>query len=289
MRVKRLPSENGRCRLAIEIPTEEAEQALGGLYTRVAIAHGIRPEKGISPEELVRREVDEAEIARTASNLLVQHTLPRAEDLSETVYIAAPACTYDMPACKGEPFYYEAEGPLVPRMRLSSYEPLPVGAVKHALEEQRWDAGEGYLLYWSAEALAERLVGRVPDDAFASFLAQESSDLDEELLQRGSTREEYLMELGMSEDELSRTLLAQSRSRLRQMLALDAYARERGIEVDEDDMIAYLNGQTGGHGKVAYQQLVARGGLQRARLMARRAKCNRVLVEEGLKASEAVA
>lgn len=282
MHVTRMPSESGRCRLAIEVPAAEARALLGDLYPKIAIAHGLRPEKGVSAETTVRREVGGDEIANTASGLLMLRTLPKAEDTVAVDYVAAPTCTYDVPACKGESFYFEAEGPLVPQMELASYDSLPVGTVRRALEERQWNTDEGYLLYWTAEALAERLVGQVPDDAFAQFLAQENQAFDESLLQRGMSREDYLKRQGISENELSQTMLAQARSHLRQMLALDSYARHHGIGASDGDVIAYLNDQTSGQGKAMLRKLKEQGGFRRARLMSLRAKCNRMLVEEGL-------
>ncbi len=108
--------------------------------------------------------------------------------------------------------------------------------VRADLEGQAARVERQDLVYKVRAALERRLQGTIPDemyqDAKDSLMASTMRKLDAE----GSSLDKYLEEHDMAKDAFNMNVFMQASELLRQNLALDALARERGLEATPDDI-----------------------------------------------------
>lgn len=155
---------------------------------------------------------------------------------------------------------------------------------REELAAQRTSETAEYDRYLAACAVADRLEGSVPDEAFRAAYAEVLDEFRSMLVRTGATEEGYLRDNGMSAEQLRRTMMSQARERLRQGLALDAVARHEGMKVTKADFKAYLDATYGGQGEEMLGNLAKRGGMRAAQEAALRAKANAWLVETARRA-----
>lgn len=151
--------------------------------------------------------------------------------------------------------------------------------VRHTLEEEAVRKAHDELLARAAAQAAGRVTTR-PDPRAVSAMAASSMDgLLEQVHGGGYTLSEYLTSRQTDEAGLRAMLEAQATSELSRLVALDAVARENGLEPGEDDFAqaARLLGRAGIDSP--REALVASLGRVYATQQARRARANEWLLE----------
>lgn len=110
--------------------------------------------------------------------------------------------------------------------------------IRADLEQQRGKVERQELVLRVRSALEKRLVGTIPDEMYQeakdSLMASTLDSIDA----KGMTLEEYCDEHGTTKDAFAMHVFMQAAETLRQNLALDALARERGIEETDDEIAA---------------------------------------------------
>ena len=89
-------------------------------------------------------------------------------------------------------------------------------------------------------ALAGRLAGDVPDVMIANRTDELAHDFFESLEEKGYSLDKYLETTGVSSDDLKADLAREAEARVRDELALEALAREVGLEVTPEEIEAEI-------------------------------------------------
>ncbi|MDR0500569.1 MAG: hypothetical protein LBG97_04915 [Coriobacteriales bacterium] len=86
--------------------------------------------------------------------------------------------------------------------------------------------------------LGERFIGKLPEDSVKWLAEQMKKEFERFLGEQQLDLESYLLSQGMSKEKHNELLLADAKERIRQDLALLAYARHFGLTVTDDDINA---------------------------------------------------
>lgn len=109
--------------------------------------------------------------------------------------------------------------------------------IRADLERQREKVEQQELVLRARSALEKRLVGTIPDEMYQEAKDSLMASTLDSIGAKGMTLEEYCDEHGTTRDAFTMHVFMQAAETLRQNLALDALARERGI-VETDGEIA---------------------------------------------------
>lgn len=88
------------------------------------------------------------------------------------------------------------------------------------------------------DALAARLEGELPESMVASYKEQIYKNLFTQLQQQGATLDQYMQAQGITSAQLHDDVAEQAQERLRQDLALDAWAAHNKFTVSDEDVSA---------------------------------------------------
>lgn len=88
------------------------------------------------------------------------------------------------------------------------------------------------------DALAARLEGELPESMIASYKEQIYKNLFTQLQQQGATLDQYMQAQGITSAQLHDDVAEQAQERLRQDLALDAWAAHNKFTVSDEDVSA---------------------------------------------------
>lgn len=227
------------------------EHALSGIGRRIEIAHGLVPDALL--EAVVGRQVGETVNAA--------FRLPRE----------ANGCEEEVPAdddYEAELVIREIQGRCVPviddawvAQMLPEFATLEGfrAVIRRDLEKQRAEVERRELVYRVRAAIAQRLVGTVPDemyhDAKESLMAATTSTIEG----GGSTLDDYCGDHGITADAFNVNVFMQASDYLRQNLALDLLAEARGIEETEDEVQRIKQGLPRGMGALPDEEFRKRG------------------------------
>ncbi|MEG1516858.1 MAG: trigger factor [Raoultibacter sp.] len=92
-----------------------------------------------------------------------------------------------------------------------------------------------YKNYLCVRELAQRLSGSIPEVVYASARVDMQNSLDAQLQQQGVTREQFLEQKHMSEQQLMADMDKQMHDQLYQQFSLDSLAAHLGLEVEDKD------------------------------------------------------
>jgi trigger factor len=112
--------------------------------------------------------------------------------------------------------------------------------VRGKLDENK-EVGHARMVEREARAaLAERLAGDVPDVMIANRTDELARDFFDSLEEKGYSLDKYLETTGISSDDLKADLGREAEARVRDELALEALAREVGLEVTPEEIDAEI-------------------------------------------------
>lgn len=152
-------------------------------------------------------------------------------------------------------------------------------SVRNALDAQLEGEYRHYLNYIAASELAKRFEGHIPDVAYEAMRDEIQAQFDREAASMNMTREQYMQAQGANEQQYSVRMVLQVRERLAQSIALDAYARHFGLEVEEADLQEFFKASApAGAEDELRRQLEVSGRMYLAYEGARRLKANDHLV-----------
>ncbi len=125
-------------------------------------------------------------------------------------------------------------------------------------------------------ALAERLVGDVPDEVVDSRAASMTREFFENLEERGIGLQQYVEATGVGPEQIQADLKIQALARVREELALEALFRAQGFAVtdaDEEEALLQIAGGEASHTESLRENLANNGALPilREQIMHRRA------------------
>ena len=130
-----------------------------------------------------------------------------------------------------------------------------------------------------ADALASRLVQRVPEAQVQQTRQTLSQSFALSLTQNGTTAEEFFMQTGMRREEFEAMLDQQAQTSARHEAAIDAWATQRKITVSDEELPRYLGAQAEDAEKLL-REVSAHGQLEQARQAAVRNKAMETVVAE---------
>lgn len=128
--------------------------------------------------------------------------------------------------------------------------------------------------------MAKRLQGDIPDLIYGVAMKEAREGFDNQLRRENQTLEEFLEKEGMSEQQLSNALMLQVRNQLTRQFAMNAYAKHKGIGVDDDDLNAFFESIAPGKATAARADFTRDGRLYAAKCAALRLKAAKKAVEE---------
>jgi trigger factor len=147
-------------------------------------------------------------------------------------------------------------------------------AEKHEAEFQRT------AIMLAGNELAKRLEGEIPDIIYGVAIKEAREALGRELQDQGLTLEQYLARENMNQEQLNNALMMQVRTQLTRQFALNAYAKHKGLVVNEDDLNAFFESIAPGKANYAHADFKRDGRMYAARCAAKRLKAGRRAVQE---------
>lgn len=90
-------------------------------------------------------------------------------------------------------------------------------------------------------AVAERLVGSIPDEIYEYVMGKMTDTFMENLKKMNMTKDEYFEKNDTNEREFTTHMMLEARRGLREQLALEALFRGRGMVLSDEDIHAYLS------------------------------------------------
>lgn len=137
------------------------------------------------------------------------------------------------------------------------------------------------------EELAGRLEADITDEVYLLSCQEMERSFETNLIQQGHSLDGYLQQAGLSLERFEKSLASQSRSQLRQGLALDALADHLGIvEVSQKDLEGFFRSITPGQEVETQTRYEDEGRLYVVRETIRRTKARRWLREHAKIVSE---
>lgn len=130
----------------------------------------------------------------------------------------------------------------------------------------------------AADELAKRVVGNIDDAAYDAMIDQMADNLHRQASSQHMTVDEMLKASGSSMERFRMEGLLQAREQLRQGVALDAWAKHKGITVTEEDLEAFLASSAGDAAQSMKSELESGGYHYLLREGARRMKASEDLV-----------
>lgn len=146
-----------------------------------------------------------------------------------------------------------------------------------------------YRNFQAAGELAKRVCGTIPDEAYEAVADQMADSLFEQARAEHMTVDEFLGAQGMSEEQYRMMALMQARTQLRQGVALDAWARHRGIAITDEDIDAFFASSAQDKGAQMRGEIENGGYLYLAREGALRLKASEDLVASAIVTEDASA
>lgn len=128
--------------------------------------------------------------------------------------------------------------------------------------------------------LAKRLEGTIPDLVYGVAMKEARENFDRQLQSEGQTLDGFLQKESMTQEELSNALMMQVRTQLSRQFALNAYAKQRGLAVDDADLDAFFESIAPGNANAAHADFNRDGRIYAARCAALRLKAAKRAVEE---------
>lgn len=130
-----------------------------------------------------------------------------------------------------------------------------------------------------ASELAKRLVQAVPANEIAAVRQSVEQSFQMELAQQGLTLDTFLAQSGANDAQLSMMLDHEAKTAAEQSAALDAYAQEKKLKVDDTEIPGLLEMSPSDASKVI-EDARSHGQMEQLRTMALRTKASRVIVAE---------
>lgn len=130
-----------------------------------------------------------------------------------------------------------------------------------------------------ATELAKRLVQAVPAEMVSEVRQSVEQSFAMELAQQGLTLDTFLARSGANESQLSQMFDQEAQAAAEQDAALDAYAQEKKLKVDDTEIPALIGASPEEAAKVI-AEAKAHGQMELLRTMALRSKASRVVVAE---------
>ncbi len=135
----------------------------------------------------------------------------------------------------------------------------------------------------AAGELAKRLHEDIPDLVYGVAVKEAREQLTRKLREDNISLDDYLEKEGIEKDQLNNVLLMQVRGQLSRQFALNAYAKYKGLEVEDADLDAFFESIAPGQAKQAMADFRREGKMYAARCAALRLKAGKMLVEEAEK------
>ncbi len=135
----------------------------------------------------------------------------------------------------------------------------------------------------SSIELAKRFVGEIPDLVYEAVIADVARMFDEQLSEQGMTRDDFLRQQGLTEQQVERHFTHQVHEQLARQFALDAVARHFELEVDDGDLDEYFRTVASpGLESMVRLDFERNGKMHEARLSALRLKANDYVTEHAV-------
>lgn len=132
----------------------------------------------------------------------------------------------------------------------------------------------------SAKELVKRFDGEISQAVFDAVTADIVKSFEEQLAQQNMTREDFLRQQGITEQQLMAHFSSQVQEQLVRQFALDAVAEHFGLEVDDNDLDEYFRAAASpGLEAMIRLDFERNGRMQEARVSALRLKANDYITE----------
>lgn len=152
--------------------------------------------------------------------------------------------------------------------------------VEEKIRSQHEDDFQRSAQMLAGNELAKRIVGDIPDLIYGVAMKEARENLNWKLQSENQTLDEFLAAQGMTQEELSNALMLQVRTQLNRQFAMNAYAKHKGLVVEEDDLNAFFESIAPGNANIAHADFNRDGRIYAARCAALRLKAAKRAVEE---------
>lgn len=128
--------------------------------------------------------------------------------------------------------------------------------------------------------LQKRFEGEVPDEVLNDAIQNLSKDFFMQLQMQGLTLDSYLAQMNIDIDQFREDLRQQAQDVSRQYMALDSFAKERGVEITDEEVKENFKDSGVADPDQVYKDWENNGTLHKVRLAALRSKMLHMLLEE---------
>ena len=133
------------------------------------------------------------------------------------------------------------------------------------------------------EHLVKRFEGEIPPAVFDAVTADILQSFEDQLAQQDMTKEDFLRQQGVTEQQLMAHFDNQVREQLVRQFALDAVARHFDLDVDDNDLDEYFKAAASpGLEAMIRLDFERNGRMQEARQSALRLKANDYVTEHSI-------
>ena len=153
-------------------------------------------------------------------------------------------------------------------------------ALRRQLEQMNAQASEESKGPRCAAELAKRLGQSVPEGEVARVRAQIQQSMAADLAREGMSVNDFMRSAGLPEMSLNAMLDEQAQAAAEQDAALDAFAQERKLKVEDAELPQFLGAPSLDEAQRVIEDARSRGQLEYLRQVATRMKAMRILVAE---------
>lgn len=133
---------------------------------------------------------------------------------------------------------------------------------------------------FAGNELAKRIQGDIPDLIYGVAMKEAKENFDQQLRRKNQTLDEFLEKEGITQEQLSNTLMMQVRTQLNRQFAMNAYAKHFDMHVEDDDLNAFFESIAPGNANAAHADFNRDGRIYAAKCAALRLKAAKRAVKE---------
>lgn len=155
--------------------------------------------------------------------------------------------------------------------------------VREAIAERKTIEYRHYRNLQSVIKLAERFEGAISNAVYRVVSDDIVQAFEDQLVEQGTTREDFLRQQGVTDDELTAHLMGQVQEQLARQFALDAVARHFSLQVNDQDLDEYFKAASQPGLEAMIRMSFERDGrMMEARRSALRLKANDFITEQAV-------
>ena len=139
MRINTAAPKDGTQTIEVSLTAEETREYLDPFFQKKAEEEGIQVEEGSNPRRALSEKIGHSEVGKMANQCVFSRSRLRAIDESGLEFLTIPECSAPSFATAGYSFKYTMTGIPLPKLALTSYEPIELLDIDFTVTDERFD------------------------------------------------------------------------------------------------------------------------------------------------------